>query len=122
MASVHLTPMHSCLNDTAATGGIVVLEHTWGHPPGEGPLSPPFDLIVACDVMYIAEAVPDLVSTLVALCAPGGQVLLAHGRNRGGEAALLVQVCGIWVSECRGGRDVGYCWRTAGTGEGRPPC
>ena len=94
MASVHLTPMHPCLNDTAATGGIVVLEHTWGHPPGEGPLSPPFDLIVACDVMYIAEAVPDLVSTLVALCAPWGQVLLAHGRNRGGEIALLAQVCG----------------------------
>lgn len=83
----------------------MVLEHTWGHQP-EGALSPRFDLVVACDVMYIAEAIPDLVSTLVALCAPRGQVLLAHGRNRGGEAALLAQVCGAALPCKRGVSDL----------------
>ena len=42
--------------------------------------------------MYIPEAVPDLVATLEAVCAPSGQVILAHGRNRGGESALMAKV------------------------------
>ena len=42
--------------------------------------------------MYIAEAIPDLVRTLDAICSPSGQVLIAHGRNRGGESTLMSQV------------------------------
>lgn len=46
-------------------------------------------LLLASDVMYIADAVPDLVATLVALCDRTTEVLLAHGRNRPAEDSFL---------------------------------
>jgi hypothetical protein len=66
-----------------------------------------FNLVLACDVMYVDEAVPALVTTLAALARAGGtggsgsggsgggdngrgtEVLIAHGRNRGAEPAFL---------------------------------
>ncbi|GBF88102.1 hypothetical protein Rsub_00814 [Raphidocelis subcapitata] len=53
-----------------APGAVAVLEHTWG--TDVAPLGPPFDLVFACDVMYVEEAVPDLVATLRALCSGSG--------------------------------------------------
>jgi predicted nicotinamide N-methyase len=47
------------------------------------------NFVVASDVMYIADAVPDLVATLRALCDEQTTVLLAHGRNRPAEEAFL---------------------------------
>eukprot|EP00955_Chlamydomonas_euryale_P081207 363544-Chlamydomonas_euryale.AAC.9 len=47
------------------------------------------------DVMYISEAVHALADTLCGTVAAGGQVLLAHGRNRGGEAEFFDTVC-VW--------------------------
>lgn len=45
----------------------------------------------------MSEAVPDLVRSLAAACLPKGRVLVAHGRNRGGEQVFLEQVC-PWVT------------------------
>ena len=47
------------------------------------------DFVVASDIMYIHEAIDDLVATLDALCDADTTVLLAHGRNRPAEAAFL---------------------------------
>eukprot|EP00967_Tisochrysis_lutea_P158184 scaffold322641_cov18-Tisochrysis_lutea.AAC.2 len=54
--------------NTAVPEKVEVLPFTWGEDPS--PLQPPFDVIVACDVMYVAEAVDALVSSLRDLCHP----------------------------------------------------
>jgi len=51
-----------------------------------------FDLVLASDVMYLEEAVPALVGTLLALCSMDTEVLIAHGRNRPAEKAFLTAV------------------------------
>lgn len=49
----------------------------------------------ACaDVMYILEAIPDLVATLDCLCGPKTIVYVAHGRNCGAEEAFLERLAG----------------------------
>ncbi|KAL0033614.1 hypothetical protein WJX79_007925 [Trebouxia sp. C0005] len=45
-----------------ASGSVIVKEHRWGERLAD--LGGPFDVIVACDVMYIEAAIPDLVKTL----------------------------------------------------------
>ncbi|KAG1672223.1 hypothetical protein FOA52_002924 [Chlamydomonas sp. UWO 241] len=78
-----------------APGRVSVLPHCWGRDMES--LLPRFDLVVACDVMYVSEAVGDLVDTLagvVAVTGCGGSVLLAHGRNRGGEGAFMEAAAG----------------------------
>eukprot|EP00892_Ulva_mutabilis_P007914 jgi/Ulvmu1/5495/UM023_0031.1 len=52
------------------------------------PLPLPFDLAIACDVMYIVEAVGPLVATLAALIGRRGRALVAHGRNCCAEDAF----------------------------------
>ena len=42
--------------------------------------------------MYIAEAIPDLVKTLVAASSPATRIYIAHGRNRQAEQ-LFLQCC-----------------------------
>lgn len=64
----------------AAGLAVEVREHTWGADVAA--LAPPFDVISACDCMYVAEAIEDLVRSLVALSGPATEVLIAHGRNR----------------------------------------
>lgn len=55
----------------------------WGHslPDVE------FDLVLGADLMYIDEAVPALIETLVTACAwtSGGVAIFAYGRNRTAE-------------------------------------
>ena len=62
--------------------------------PGRGWAT--FDLILGADIMYVREAVPALVETLVAACGRGTgesdrrtEVWLAYGRNRGALADFL---------------------------------
>ncbi len=66
------------------------MEHSWGENVES--LLPRFDLVVACDVMYIAESVSHLVKTLSLTCSATGHVLVAHGRNRNGEGIFMHQV------------------------------
>lgn len=48
-----------------------------------------FDVVVASDVMYLIDAVPDLVRTLVAVSDPRTVVYMAYGRNRSAEDAFM---------------------------------
>lgn len=97
--------------------GVAVLEHRWGSAPAAPELQQPFDVIVACgehlllpltrcwgrlhactcetrtplghaDVMYVAESVPDLLASLLALSHASTTLLIAHGRNRPAEPAF----------------------------------
>lgn len=74
-------------NSEANGCNIRVVEHTWGTPVAD--LGAPFDVIVACDVMYIAELVPPLVASLAALSGPDTEVYISHGRNRQAEPEFL---------------------------------
>lgn len=95
----------------SAPGHVAVVEHEWGtdiYRPADGPLSLPFDLVVACDVMYVHEAVPALMDSLLQLarnaesahrgsedscCLDAGhhccEVIVAHGRNRPAEELFV---------------------------------
>ncbi|MEW5304139.1 MAG: hypothetical protein WDW36_006772 [Sanguina aurantia] len=78
---------HTSPFDAGAAGAVQVVQHTWGESVAH--MGAPFDVVVACDVMYIREAIPALVATLVAVSGMHTTVLVAHGRNRGGEEQFL---------------------------------
>lgn len=50
----------------------------WNNKDQIQALNPPFDLVVATDVVYIEESVPQLVSAMEALVADDGVVLLGY--------------------------------------------
>lgn len=66
--------------------GISVVEYEWGSQPLQGA---PFDVISACDLMYIQEAIPQLVDTLLAVSDFDTKIILAHGRNRQAETVFF---------------------------------
>ncbi|DBB00526.1 TPA: hypothetical protein ACH3X3_002225 [Trebouxia sp. C0006] len=72
-----------------ASGSVIIKEHRWGERLAD--LGGPFDVIVACDVMYIEAAIPDLVKTLVAAASPFTDIYISHGRNR--QAEHVFQTC-----------------------------
>eukprot|EP00882_Tetradesmus_deserticola_P029667 GHRQ01033253.1.p1 GENE.GHRQ01033253.1~~GHRQ01033253.1.p1 ORF type:complete len:160 (+),score=50.83 GHRQ01033253.1:167-646(+) len=79
-----------CFAAVSHAAGVLdaaVVEHRWGCELHEV-LAEPFDVIVACDVMYIDELVPDLVQSLLLLSHQGSIILIAHGRNRPAEPAF----------------------------------
>ena len=85
---MHLIPCPPCrrpqANGLAATAAAEEL--AWGAPVGH--LQPPFDVVLASDVLYLAEALPAFVETLVQLCGPHTQVRCARQWAKG------VVVCG----------------------------
>lgn len=54
------------------TATAAAAELAWGTPVGH--LQPPFDVVLASDVLYLAEALLLFVATLAQLCGPGTQV------------------------------------------------
>eukprot|EP00878_Enallax_costatus_P010031 GHUV01010470.1.p1 GENE.GHUV01010470.1~~GHUV01010470.1.p1 ORF type:complete len:179 (+),score=53.42 GHUV01010470.1:849-1385(+) len=78
------------LTDNCRSNGVPevhVCEHSWGCADVDD-LQPPFDVITACDVMYIDELAPALVKSLVLLSGPDALIHIAHGRNRPAEPAF----------------------------------
>lgn len=87
-----LLQLNLTANTRDAPGTASTAPLAWGRAPAEhvlAELGGSVDLVVATDIMYIHEAVPDLVATLAVLTGAGTTVLLAHGRNRPAEAAFL---------------------------------
>ena len=99
---------HAAAPVPAAGCGIAVREHSWGGEVAH--LEPPFDFILACDLMYICELVQPLVASLVALSGPSTHIYIAHGRNR--------QVGGAAVCVCVGGGGGGGGIKSAGSSLG----
>ena len=72
-----------------AGGKVRAAELCWGETPLEQ-FEPPFDLVLACEVIYEPELVPPLLATLRTLAGPEGSVLLAYDcRGRAGVRQFL---------------------------------
>lgn len=71
-----------------------VQEFTWGECAVR--LDPPFEIIAACDVMYIHEAIPNLVKSLVSLSNSNTSIYVSYGRNRQAEEDFLKACQGIF--------------------------
>ncbi|XP_057955061.1 uncharacterized protein LOC131149038 [Malania oleifera] len=57
-------------------------------------LKPPFDLVIATDVVYIEEAVPPLVAAMESLVADSGAVLLGYQLRSPEAHRLFWELCG----------------------------
>lgn len=68
-----------------------VRPHTWGIDTKD--IGGPFDIIVACDIMYIPSAVDAIVKSLKEASRKGTCVFISHGRNRGAEELFLARCC-----------------------------
>lgn len=77
----------NCAANSGTRMSLDVRQHRWGADIID--LGGPFDIVVACDVMYVERAAADLVATLAAVTTPASSVILAHGRNRQAEAAFF---------------------------------
>lgn len=66
----------------------------WNNIDQINALNPPFDFVIAADVVYIEESVPQLVSAMDTLLAPDGVVLLGY-QIRSPEADVIFwELCG----------------------------
>eukprot|EP00897_Mesotaenium_endlicherianum_P005020 jgi/Mesen1/4546/ME000232S03809 len=67
-------------------------------------LHPPFDIVLATDVLYDHASITPLVNTLCALSDSSSVIYIAYGRNRWAESSFIEQIkgrldCQI-VAEC----------------------
>ncbi|WP_432509867.1 class I SAM-dependent methyltransferase [Kineococcus sp. SYSU DK001] len=67
----------SVLRDNAAANGADLVVTAWSWTADPAPLAPPFDLVVAADVLYERRNVAPILDVLPALVAPGGEVWVA---------------------------------------------
>lgn len=76
LAGLHQTKPKLLLLHVVQANGLTATaaaaELAWGTLVGH--LQPPFDVVLASDVLYLAEALPLFVATLAQLCGPGTQV------------------------------------------------
>lgn len=73
--------------ETNVPGKVQVSSHAWGAEIDEPLQINSYDLITACDLMYIreSEVLAAFIKSLSGLLSVDGRILMAHGRNRGGE-------------------------------------
>jgi predicted nicotinamide N-methyase len=63
-------------------------------------MNPPFDFVIAADVVYIEESVPEFVSAMEALLAEDGVVLLGYQIRSPEAHKLFWEMCGeVFVIE-----------------------
>ncbi|EFN58830.1 hypothetical protein CHLNCDRAFT_140665 [Chlorella variabilis] len=73
----HLLPLVRSNIEANPLGGVATAAAlAWGDPVGH--LQPPFDLVLASDVLYQAEALPLFVQTLAALSSPRTLTVLCN--------------------------------------------
>ncbi|XP_058210864.1 uncharacterized protein LOC131323194 [Rhododendron vialii] len=65
----------------------------WTKPDQIQALGPPFDLVIATDVVYIEETVGPLVSAMEALVGDGGAVLLGYQIRSPEAHSLFWEIC-----------------------------
>jgi predicted nicotinamide N-methyase len=82
---------------TSPLGAVTARRLRWGDAADAAALAPPYELIIASDVIYFVEAHDALLATLVMLAAasPGCEVLLAHTwRKPDAEGAFFARLTG----------------------------
>ncbi|GAB3463471.1 methyltransferase domain-containing protein [Kineococcus endophyticus] len=65
------------LRDNAVRNGATLRAERWSWTDDPAPLAPPFDVVLAADVLYERRNVAPLLAVLPALTAPGGRALVA---------------------------------------------
>ncbi|KAK7272395.1 hypothetical protein RJT34_28961 [Clitoria ternatea] len=65
----------------------------WNNPSQIASLNPPFDLVIATDVVYIEESVPSLVSAMETLVSDDGVVLLGYQIRSPEAHKLFWELC-----------------------------
>ncbi|KAK7324702.1 hypothetical protein VNO77_28472 [Canavalia gladiata] len=65
----------------------------WNNPKQISSLNPPFDFVIATDVVYIEESVPLLVSTMETLVSDDGVVLLGYQLRSPEAHKLFWELC-----------------------------
>eukprot|EP00698_Gefionella_okellyi_P017954 TRINITY_DN5333_c0_g1_i1.p1 TRINITY_DN5333_c0_g1~~TRINITY_DN5333_c0_g1_i1.p1 ORF type:complete len:126 (-),score=21.54 TRINITY_DN5333_c0_g1_i1:86-463(-) len=75
-------------------GSACAAELDWNKPQQLTALSPPFDVVVGCEIMYLEDHVPVLTALLTKATRPGSIVYLSYGRNRTALDALLKKLSG----------------------------
>lgn len=73
---VATSPPHGRVQANPLGGVATAAALAWGDPVGH--LQPPFDLVLASDVLYQAEALPLFVQTLAALSSPRTLTVLCN--------------------------------------------
>ena len=69
-------------------------ELQWGTSAAH--IEPPFDVIVACDIMYILAAVNPLLDTLKHTTSHASTIYIAHGRNQQARDVFLQNCAGTF--------------------------
>ena len=64
------------------------------------------ECVSSADLMYIADAIPQLVESLAMLSDNGTEILLAHGRNRQAEALFFKEVQEVFTATRLPGSDL----------------
>ncbi|XP_045807319.1 protein N-lysine methyltransferase METTL21D-like [Trifolium pratense] len=65
----------------------------WNNSVQINSMNPPFDFVIAADVVYIEESVPEFVSAMVALLAEDGVVLLGYQIRSPEAHKLFWEMC-----------------------------
>ncbi|MEZ0166213.1 methyltransferase [Kineococcus sp. LSe6-4] len=65
------------LRENAVRNGASVRAQRWSWTDDPAPLAPPFDVVLAADVLYERRNVAPILAALPALVAPGGRALVA---------------------------------------------
>ncbi|XP_027342095.1 protein-lysine methyltransferase METTL21D [Abrus precatorius] len=65
----------------------------WNNPQQISSLNPPFDFVIATDVVYIEESVPSLVSAMETLVSDDGVVLLGYQLRSPEAHKLFWELC-----------------------------
>lgn len=68
----------TCQQANGLASTAAAAELAWGSKAAADQLLPPFDVVLASDVLYQAEALPLFVQTLAALSGPNTLTLLCH--------------------------------------------
>jgi len=78
----------NCSKNASSNCAISVIPYIWGDEL-EDLMKQPFDLVVACDVMYSTSYLPQLIQSLEMLTARQTKTLICYGRNSSAEDAFL---------------------------------
>ncbi|EFJ17374.1 hypothetical protein SELMODRAFT_114854, partial [Selaginella moellendorffii] len=68
----------SVTSTSESVGNVSVAELDWGNSCHIAALEPPFDFIIGTDVVYAAQHLEPLLTTILSLCGPRATVVLAY--------------------------------------------
>ncbi|KAI5068164.1 hypothetical protein GOP47_0016509 [Adiantum capillus-veneris] len=87
------TSLVSAGKPNSLSGKVKVAQLYWGNATQIGALKPPFDIIIATDVIYLENIVEPLLSTFCALAGPSSVILLGYQLRSPEADELFWRLC-----------------------------